>query len=58
MLFEEFGWGTAFGWAAAIENNLSEGETAMDAFFRLLDQYRAVVAAQRIVAGSGKCGRT
>ncbi len=37
----------ACGWAVAIEENLNEGETAMDALFRLLDQYRAAVSAEQ-----------
>lgn len=46
-LQKEYGWGMARGWATAIEDNLDEGETAMDAFFRLLDEYRAIVGAQQ-----------
>ncbi|MEU0540442.1 hypothetical protein ABZ319_11260 [Nocardia sp. NPDC005978] len=46
-LFKEFRWGMACGWAWAIEDNLAEGETAMDSFFRLLDQYRGVSGAQQ-----------
>ncbi|MFB7719387.1 hypothetical protein [Nocardia sp. NPDC056100] len=42
-LRETYGWSaaTVLGWARAIEDNLDEGETAMSAFFRLLDEYRA-----------------
>ncbi|MFD6395372.1 hypothetical protein [Nocardia sp. NPDC060249] len=46
-LQKEYGWGLALGWATAIEDHLDEGETAMDAFFRLLDEYRAIVGAQQ-----------
>ncbi|MFF2550761.1 hypothetical protein ACFVUS_07155 [Nocardia sp. NPDC058058] len=42
-LHTEFGWGMALGWASAIEHNLNDTETAMDAFFRLLDQYRTTL---------------
>ncbi|WP_280507242.1 hypothetical protein [Nocardia flavorosea] len=31
----------ALGWAAAIENNPSGGETSLDVFFRLLDEFRS-----------------
>lgn len=37
----KYGWGMSLGWAFAIEQHLHDGETAMDAFFRLLDEYRA-----------------
>lgn len=46
-LQKEYRWGMAMGWATAIEDNLDGGETAMDAFFRLLDEYRAIVGAQQ-----------
>ncbi|MEV6071920.1 hypothetical protein AB0L82_35725 [Nocardia sp. NPDC052001] len=36
-----YGWGMSLGWAVAIEQHLQDGETPMDAFFRLLDEYRA-----------------
>ena len=35
------GWSMSLGWAAAIERRAQDGETALDAFFRLLDEYRA-----------------
>lgn len=34
------GWGMTLGWASAIEQHLRDGETAVEAFFRLLDDYR------------------
>ncbi|MFI5720949.1 hypothetical protein [Nocardia sp. NPDC051750] len=39
-LESEYGWPMGLGWAAAIENHPSDGETSLDAFFRLLDEYR------------------
>ncbi|MGW6728320.1 hypothetical protein ACWF9G_20675 [Nocardia sp. NPDC055029] len=35
-----YGWGMSMGWAYAIEQHRHEGETAIDSFFRLLDEYR------------------
>ena len=35
------GWSMSLGWAAAIEQRAQDDETALDAFFRLLDEYRA-----------------
>ncbi|MEU1431346.1 hypothetical protein ABZ412_30185 [Nocardia sp. NPDC005746] len=46
-LRKEFGWGMAMGWATAIEDHLDEDETAIDAFFRLLDAYRATIGAHQ-----------
>ncbi|WP_280402635.1 hypothetical protein [Nocardia carnea] len=40
-LKSEYGWSTPFGWAGTIEHHLSDGETALDAFFRLLDEFRS-----------------
>ena len=39
------GWPMSLGWAAAIEQRAQDDETALDAFFRLLDEYRAQRAA-------------
>jgi hypothetical protein len=33
-------WPLALGWAIAIERNLVDGESALDTFFRLTDEYR------------------
>lgn len=44
-LGSQYGWGMSLGWATAIEQHLDDGETAMDAFFRLLDEYRATSSA-------------
>lgn len=40
-LESEYGWPMVLGWAAAIENHLGDGETSLDAFFRLLDEFRS-----------------
>jgi hypothetical protein len=40
-LESEYGWSMVFGWAGAIQNHLSDGETALDVFFRLLDEFRS-----------------
>ncbi|WP_327148254.1 hypothetical protein [Nocardia sp. NBC_01329] len=44
-LASEYGWSMALGWASAIENHPSGGEMALDAFFRLLDEYRSTGGA-------------
>jgi hypothetical protein len=35
------GWSMSLGWADAIERRAQDGETALDTFFRLLDECRA-----------------
>ncbi|MFJ8913551.1 hypothetical protein [Amycolatopsis sp. NPDC102389] len=36
-----FGWPMALGWAVAIEKH-ADGEEPLEAFFRLLDEYRTI----------------
>ncbi|MFI5501106.1 hypothetical protein ACIA5E_18765 [Nocardia asteroides] len=40
-LASRYGWAMALGWASAIEQHSRENETAIEAFFRVLDEYRA-----------------
>ncbi|MGW6784178.1 hypothetical protein [Streptomyces sp. NPDC054987] len=44
-LSHEYGWSMATGWARAIEHYLPD-ELPLEAFFRLLDEFRASTASQ------------